>query len=94
MAKTLSRFLLPAHKVRRVPAYRDRLPHFCGSLGGDEQNRTVDPLLARQVLSQLSYTPVFTAAAFHLSPLLKVLRLSPSETFKIKQRIDAYTPLS
>ena len=24
---------------------------------GDEQNRTVDPLLARQVLSQLSYTP-------------------------------------
>ena len=26
--------------------------------GGDEQNRTVDPLLARQVLSQLSYTPV------------------------------------
>ena len=27
------------------------------SRGGDEQNRTVDPLLARQVLSQLSYTP-------------------------------------
>ena len=26
--------------------------------GGDEQNRTVDPLLARQVLSQLSYAPV------------------------------------
>ena len=25
--------------------------------GGDEQNRTVDPLLARQVLSQLSYAP-------------------------------------
>ena len=32
----------------------------CGQpVGGDEQNRTVDPLLARQVLSQLSYTPVF-----------------------------------
>ena len=30
---------------------------FSGS-GGDEQIRTVDPLLARQVLSQLSYTPV------------------------------------
>ena len=28
--------------------------------GGDEQIRTVDPLLARQVLSQLSYTPTFT----------------------------------
>ena len=26
--------------------------------GGDEQIRTVDPLLARQVLSQLSYTPI------------------------------------
>ena len=28
----------------------------CG-YGGDEENRTPDPLLARQVLSQLSYTP-------------------------------------
>ena len=26
--------------------------------GGDEENRTPDPLLARQVLSQLSYTPM------------------------------------
>ena len=28
---------------------------FCG---GDEGNRTLDPLLAGQVLSQLSYTPM------------------------------------
>ena len=28
-------------------------------LGGDEGNRTLDPLLAGQVLSQLSYTPIF-----------------------------------
>ena len=27
-------------------------------VGGDKRNRTVDPLLARQVLSQLSYTPI------------------------------------
>ena len=27
--------------------------------GGDEQARTVDPLLAKQVLCQLSYTPVY-----------------------------------
>ena len=27
-------------------------------LGGDERDRTADPLLARQVLSQLSYTPI------------------------------------
>ena len=26
--------------------------------GGDEENRTPDPLLARQVLSQLSYAPI------------------------------------
>ena len=26
--------------------------------GGDEGNRTLDPLLAGQVLSQLSYTPM------------------------------------
>ena len=29
------------------------------SLGGDEGDRTPDPLLAGQVLSQLSYTPIF-----------------------------------
>ena len=27
-------------------------------LGGDEEDRTLDPLRARQVLSQLSYTPI------------------------------------
>ena len=29
-----------------------------GWIGGDEESRTPDPLLARQVLSQLSYTPI------------------------------------
>jgi hypothetical protein len=28
------------------------------AIGGDEEDRTPDPLLARQVLSQLSYTPI------------------------------------
>ena len=28
--------------------------------GGDKRDRTVDPLLAKQVLSQLSYTPIFS----------------------------------
>ena len=28
-------------------------------IGGDEENRTPDPLLAKQVLSQLSYTPAY-----------------------------------
>ena len=31
--------------------------------GGDEGNRTLDPLLAGQVLSQLSYTPIFGFAS-------------------------------
>ena len=30
------------------------------SSGGDEEDRTPDPLLARQVLSQLSYTPTLS----------------------------------
>ena len=33
---------------------------FLPPFGGDEENRTPDPLLARQVLSQLSYTPIFS----------------------------------
>ena len=35
--------------------------------GGDEENRTPDPLLARQVLSQLSYTPIHGMASLPLS---------------------------
>ena len=31
--------------------------------GGDERDRTDDPLLAKQVLSQLSYTPVCGVSA-------------------------------
>ena len=34
---------------------------------GDGEIRTLDPLLARQVLSQLSYTPIFhTGSVLHL----------------------------
>ena len=32
--------------------------------GGDDGNRTHDPLLAGQVLSQLSYTPIFLGVEF------------------------------
>ena len=35
---------------------------------GDGEIRTLDPLLARQVLSQLSYTPIFNPAATY-SPM-------------------------
>ena len=42
--------------------------------GGDERDRTDDPLLAKQVLSQLSYTPVsdHTSLKLRTSPLFKV----------------------
>ena len=42
---------LSAHRLTQFPS---------GSqAGGDEGIRTLDPLLAGQVLSQLSYTPIF-----------------------------------
>ena len=46
--------------------------------GGDMRDRTADPLLAKQVLSQLSYTPI--------SSFLKVL----FRTLKIKQRFKSF----
>ena len=36
-------------------------------IGGDEGIRTLDPLLAGQVLSQLSYTPIFGFVSSGLS---------------------------
>ena len=33
--------------------------------GGDERDRTDDPLLAKQVLSQLSYTPKYLLQIFY-----------------------------
>ena len=36
--------------------YSEALPS--RTCGGDKRDRTADPLLAKQVLSQLSYTPI------------------------------------
>ena len=47
--------------------------------GGDEENRTLDPLLARQVLSQLSYAPrlsVFLLISSIIFPHKKLVGLS------------------
>ena len=58
------------------------LPRICLALkmlycfGGDEENRTPDPLLARQVLSQLSYAPGFSLFCL---PLWVVVGLSGLE---------------
>ena len=42
----------------RLSGVRSNLLSYGPVFGGDEENRTPDPLLARQVLSQLSYTPI------------------------------------
>ena len=39
-------------------SFQRTVSRFVCRVGGDEENRTPDPLLARQVLSQLSYTPM------------------------------------
>ena len=41
----------------------------CQCAGGDERARTADPLLAKQVLSQLSYIPWDTARAVLISDI-------------------------
>ncbi len=43
------------HRNQSIPTLRLEP---IGSYGGDDGNRTHDPLLAGQVLSQLSYTPI------------------------------------
>ena len=48
--------------------------------GGDERDRTDDPLLAKQVLSQLSYTPINGSCSFGVL-------ISRRRTSKIKQRL-------
>ena len=50
--------------------------------GGDEEDRTPDTLRARQVLSQLSYTPMFRDSDMPLLPLLKAW------AFKIEQHFS------
>ena len=50
--------------------------------GGDEEVRTPDPLRARQVLSQLSYTPAAIHAAFE-----------GFDTLKIEQHLALHSPV-
>ena len=57
--------------------------------GGDERDRTDDPLLAKQVLSQLSYTPKYlrrseTFVYIRPSKLNNDLSESPELTLDVK----------
>ena len=67
--------------------------------GGDNRDRTDDPLLAKQVLSQLSYTPVFPLGSYSFVRFIqlrlvtlcfssgKATRQPILRTSKIKQRL-------
>ena len=54
-------FARPTFRLRAQPQA------FLACAGGDNRDRTDDPLLAKQVLSQLSYTPVVIALGFLFS---------------------------
>ena len=54
--------------------------------GGDEEVRTPDPLRARQVLSQLSYTPILAGAS-------EIFRFSPFENSKRALKIEQHLTL-
>ena len=71
--------------------------------GGDEESRTPDPLLARQVLSQLSYTPKTEGHTYHSFHELILpqqrLKIQTNHkdlnwTFKIKQQQNYFQKYS
>ena len=64
MSPFLTRLAFLLHRViSRDKGFFKPLTH----AGGDNRDRTDDPLLAKQVLSQLSYTPVVIALGFLFS---------------------------
>ena len=57
-------------------------------VGGDERDRTDDPLLAKQVLSQLSYTPKYLLKVFiRPSKLNNDLSELPELTLDVKSTV-------
>ena len=67
MSPNLAR-LLSLHELNPKP--------FLACAGGDNRDRTDDPLLAKQVLSQLSYTPVVFRFGFLYSVLNEPQKLN------------------
>ena len=58
-------------------------------IGGDEETWTPDPLLARQVLSQLSYTPTFFLRYFHFYVVAFIFSLSYVQSTRLRSQINA-----
>ena len=64
------------------PDVADALP----SDGGASRDRTDDPLLAKQVLSQLSYGPVFDGSNIGLLPEFEPGEVEPSSPSPLAER--------
>ena len=58
---------------------------------GDEGIRTPDPLLARQVLSQLSYTPIFIESFYSVG--LSGLEPPTSRLSGVRSNLLSYKPI-
>ena len=63
----LESYIVQFSRCRLLTFFKVRVKHLIAQmlqseLGGDNRARTDDPLLARQVLSQLSYTPQYSLA--------------------------------
>ena len=61
--------------VQSIPHILASCFSLLASSGGDEEDRTPDPLLAKQVLSQLSYTPACFEG--HLTLKIEQCKTSP-----------------
>ena len=71
-----NRYLLPKAEAKtRIACLRFCLRLECG---GGERDRTDDPLLAKQVLSQLSYTPGFPCCGPRTACVVGLDGLEPS----------------
>ena len=61
------------------------------AFGGDERDRTDDPLLAKQVLSQLSYTPMLLSCVLHTpSKLNNELKVLENLTLDFRTNLSSF----
>ena len=61
-------FIAENFDVVRYSVFKEQIFKQISLLSGDKGIRTLDPLLARQVLSQLSYTPIDPATTYSPMP--------------------------
>ncbi len=70
--------------VFQYSVFKVQYEQFLTLFNGDGGNRTLDPLLARQVLSQLSYTPILQSHLYATVNLLNVIRQPPALPYRLQ----------